>query len=66
MICPYCGQQAQMYQIHRRQQAKAQLPRPSIRGTIKAQERARKAARARWQRERATEKNKEVYEPSNL
>jgi hypothetical protein len=48
VICPFCGQPAQRYQISRRQRAKAQRPRPSIRGTNKAQARARKAAHARW------------------
>jgi hypothetical protein len=54
MICPWCGQPAQRYQISRRQQAKAKLPRPSICGTKTAEDRARKAAFARWERERAS------------
>jgi hypothetical protein len=56
MNCPFCGQQAQRYLISYRQQAKAKQPRPLIRGTNRAQERARKAALARWKQARATEK----------
>jgi hypothetical protein len=50
VICPFCGQPAQRYQIRRLQQAKAQRLRPSIRGTQAAKERAQKAANARWQK----------------
>lgn len=46
MICPTCNQPAQRYQISRRMKEIAQRPRPLIRGTIRAQERARQAAPA--------------------
>jgi hypothetical protein len=50
MICPVCGSNVYRHQISRRMQLVAQRPRPSIRGTPVAKERARKAARARWAR----------------
>jgi hypothetical protein len=54
MIGPFCGGSAQRYQFSRQQQAKAQRPRPSIRGTPEARERARRAALARWRRSKSS------------
>jgi hypothetical protein len=52
MICPLCGSTAYRHQISRRMAVIARRPRPSIRGTLAAKERARKAALARWRRAR--------------
>jgi hypothetical protein len=49
MNCPWCGSPGvYRHKIRQRMMELAQLPRPSIRGTLAAKERARKAALARW------------------
>jgi hypothetical protein len=58
MICPTCNQPAQRYQISRRMKEIAQRPRPLIHGTIRAQERARQAALAKWQPARLAQKTR--------
>jgi hypothetical protein len=51
--CPVCGGFLSPNLLGRRMSEMARLPRPSVRGTLGAKEKARKAALASWDKARA-------------